>query len=1088
MVLCQLVVTDRSWRVRRVVLPLALCRPIAQTVGVTASGLRVRLLGGLDIEGVDLADLGSRKARRLVKRLAVARGQVVSTDAIIDALWPDGDAPARPGDQVSVLVSRARALLGPSCVVRRDAGYALDVGWLDVAALSDLVAEAERRLADGAYAAALAASDAARTLARGALLPDEPDADWLAAERAFAARLSARAVLLTAQAALAAGRAADAAEAARRALDTDAYDEQALGLLMRANAECGRPAVGLAAYAEMVERLRDDLGVDPSPATQAVHLELLQVGDPASSASYRARRTTRPGGRVTLPGREDVLSKLDDALARAGSGCGALVVIEGEPGIGKTRVLDTFLSAVTDGADVMRATADRTGVLPLEPVLDALGSYLATSSPEDRHAALGSDADLLAPLLLPGMTATAAYRDMLADYEPGNPGALAALHVALLAAISRLADRRPVVLAIDDLHHADPSTSAWLGLVARRAHSVRLLVVAARRPDARPAPTGAEHIELTPLDRAAASEVVGARRVDELFERSGGNPLFLVELARAVSSDLPESIRQAVSSWLDDAGDAATTLRCAAELGSHVDVDLLSSVLDYPPTELLNHLEEGQRRELLVDASTGFAFRHEILREALAADTPTARRAWLHREAARVLAARPQWEPLNVAHHARLGGDAVLAARALCRAAEVAGARFDHDEALRLAQESLDLNESAAGFLVAGHSMLFLRRYADARKAADRARGLGAAADALLLDASAAYYARDLDAVLRLADQASEATTDRDVLAHCQVLAAKAEHTIGQLAAVKRRLDGPIAEWEGLRATPFLRIWRGFVHLQRGDLELAAADLADADLARSAPILYAPIYVGQFTAQLAGLAGRPLEAIAIAERMREEVQSQHALRFIGRAEVYRGWALSLLCAPEAADVLEHARAVASEAANREPLGQGTLDLACLRIDRGELDAAAELLGEAGSVTGTGHEVSNAWRIDLRRRYLEGRLALAAGDPATARRHAAEVRASATPEAMTRYVVLADLLDLEAAVRLGEAVDLERLMRLLSEAERSARPEAWRITARLATGLDDPMLRRRCTDQVTALVAHSGPHGDNVRTAADRMLR
>src|SRR5438034_6144123 len=145
--------------------------------GVMADELRVRLLGGLDVEDVPTKDLGSRKARTLLKLLTLARGKPVSADRVIDVLWGD-DPPAKPVDQVSVLVSRLRLALGPTRITRTDAGWSLEVGWLDVAELETRVEEAAARLHAGSPTAALAAARAALALVRGDFLADEPDARW----------------------------------------------------------------------------------------------------------------------------------------------------------------------------------------------------------------------------------------------------------------------------------------------------------------------------------------------------------------------------------------------------------------------------------------------------------------------------------------------------------------------------------------------------------------------------------------------------------------------------------------------------------------------------------------------------------------------------------------------------------------------------------------------------------------------------------------------------------------------------------------------------------------------------------------------
>src|SRR5205814_913938 len=125
---------------------------------------------------------------------------------------------------------------------------------------------------------------------------------------------------------------------------------------------------------------------------------------------------------------------------------------------------------------------------------------------------------------------------------------------------------------------------------------------------------------LGPLDLAAAEAVVGTERAADLHARSGGHPLFLVELAAAPpGEELPVSVRDAVAARLEQVGAAGPALRTAAVIGPRVDLDLLAAVLRAPAVDLLDHLETGVRFRLLEEEGGGFAFRHELVREALAA-------------------------------------------------------------------------------------------------------------------------------------------------------------------------------------------------------------------------------------------------------------------------------------------------------------------------------------------------------------------------------------------------------------------------------------------------------------------------------------
>jgi len=129
--------------------------------------------------------------------------------------------------------------------------------------------------------------------------------------------------------------------------------------------------------------------------------------------------------------------------------------VEGEGGIGKTRLLQEFAERCADGADVLWATAVAERALPLEPVLQAVAEAIDALADDESRAVLGEHADLLEPLLRPGATGPHnEYRDVVAALEP-TTAATPALHLALLAVVARLARRRPLVLVIDDAHLCD---------------------------------------------------------------------------------------------------------------------------------------------------------------------------------------------------------------------------------------------------------------------------------------------------------------------------------------------------------------------------------------------------------------------------------------------------------------------------------------------------------------------------------------------------------------------------------------------------------------------------------------------------------
>lgn len=957
-----------------------------------ADELRVRLLGGLDVEGVAAKELGSRKARTLLKLLALARGGPVSADRAVEVLWGD-DAPARPVNQIGVLVSRLRPAIGAARITRTDAGWTLAVTWLDVAELEVRVDEAARA---SSPPMALAAARAALTLVRGDLLADEPDAWWAEAERAAVARTVARAHLLAAEAALAAGQPADAAADAERVLDRDPYDEAALRVLMRAHAAAGRPASALAAYARVRERLGEELGVDPTRETEDLHTAILLAPDDA------------PARRTTLVGRARELAVLDTSNAS--------IVIEGEAGIGKTALLDAWLATVA--GPVLRGRCDELGrELPLQPVLDALAGHL-------------DDTDL----------------DVGAVFD--NASGRAALFENLLGVVRRAGAE---VVAIEDIHLAGPSTREWLAFAIRRGARV----VATTRADALP---GARVLHLEPLDLEAAIELVGADRGPDLHARSGGHPLFLVELASATPGDLPANVREAVAARIDRLGDAAATLRAAAILGA-VDVDLLAGVLELPVPVLLDHIDAAVDARV-IDSS--LAFRHDLVREALVAGTNAARRAFVHREAVRVLRARPRHDPLDIALHAQNGGDLETAAAALLDAARIASDRFDASEAERLLDLAIELDDGPAV------------RVARARVRIARWDVMGARADAraagpagLEVAAWAEYYGRDSELALRYADEAIERADDDATRTSCLAVSGRILHARGDLSLADDRLTRAVAS-----APPavrgYARVWLAGLRNHQGDpveaLELVERALVDGTWLGHPFALHH----GHFSRILAlGQQGRPADAMAAYETAHAAAGAggEPGVRFLAANDNARSWILrSVGRLAEADDINQRVFESTDSPPMMEMHSAAALDLLEGRLLAGDLDGAAAAIDRARIIDRFNGTM--AWHHRQRFGVQRARFAQATGDPERAVEVARAVVDDAVARGTRRYELLARAV-------LGDADVLTAL-------ERVAGMEVWRVTAELAARTGADQLWRDAERRAGALVAAAGPHAESLR--------
>ena len=572
--------------------------------------MRVRLLGGLSVDGVDERDLGSRKARTLLKMLALRAGTAVTIDELVDRLWDD-EPPARPAEQVGVLVSRLRGVVGTDRIVRSDAGYTLIADWVDVDELAALAAAAGVALAEGRVGAARAAAGAAMATARGPLLPDE-EGPWIEVERAAVAAHLTVARRVAIEAAVAAGDVAGAAGVAEQVLATDPYDEVVLRALMQAHLTARRPASALAAYARVRERLAEDLGVPPTAETEALHAVALAAADGDMAAVPELSPLPESDGRSarSIVGRDAELAALDSALAEAAGGAAVMVLVEGDAGMGKTVLLDTWLARLPTDVLVVRGRCDELGRdLPLQPVVDALSDRLSVLGPTEAVTVLGPDAAILAPLLGPAAETTATA---VADADERR----AHVFTALVNTLARAAGERTAVIVVEDLHFAATATAAWLAFAHRRA--TRTVLVATTRGRSVAALTPTTRLVLRPLTVDEVETLVGRERAVALYERSGGHPLLLSAFVDAPEGSVPATVRDAVNTQLATLPDrAAGTLRVAATLGLDCDIDVIAGITEISAVETLSDLEAALSTGLVIEQGTRFAFRHELLRDAI---------------------------------------------------------------------------------------------------------------------------------------------------------------------------------------------------------------------------------------------------------------------------------------------------------------------------------------------------------------------------------------------------------------------------------------------------------------------------------------
>ena len=1042
--------------------------------------LAVRVLGDFGVDGVEPHALGSKKARAALHLLALAQGQGVRSGLLIDALW--GDAPpSSPEDQLAVLMSRLRSVLGRDRIEHRDGGYLVRYDWLDAAELAALTDEMNRRHSAGNIIGAAAAARIALTLV-GSAEPAPAAGEWAQVRAADLDRLISRARRTAAAMLGEAGDWTAAADAASAALERDPYDEASLRTLLRAHVAGGQVAAALAAYAEARERLADELGADPAPETAALYMAILR-GDQASRKSPGTQ--ARPDPTATLVGRDGELAFLDAVAARTSANItpgsvrsAEIVLVDGTAGIGKTTLLRAWAARLmTAGHTVLMASCGQLDrAMPLDAVLRALAAALRRIGSDAAADVLGGDASLLTPLLRP---ASSPSGSQLADNVLGPR----VLYAALARVFARLTDRGPVVLIVDDAHLVGQPLPDLLDFVLREG--IPLLVVAAVRSGEGPPLPATAQVHLDVLDHAAATELVGLARVDELYARSKGHPLFLTELAQqAAGAELPASLVESVSQRCDELGPAGALLRTAAVIGPELDADLLAALLGRPIVALLDDAERAVAAQFLTEEAGSLRFRHELVRDALAMSASAGRAAMLHRQAGRVLARRPGIDPVIVAEHARLGGDLELSATALCDAAGRAAERFDHAAAEALLDQAITLHPTPAAWLGRARVRTQRRHYGEALADVESAAEVGAAA--LEVGAWASYFDRRFAQAAQFAEDGALAATDQATQARCLAVGGRTKHAAGDLDRAEVLLGEAFSLAEGTdRVTA--AAWLGVLRSHQSRTTEALSLLRPAmrgqiGVEHTSATLHALLFSGHAHA----LAGRPAAALDSFASCTAEVERRQVPRFAGRSVNFAAWVLRNLGASEqASDMHAEALQVARHHGTAEVEIAALEDLAELCLDADDVEGSAVRLAAARELL-VGDLVFG-WRLDCKHRLISGRLALHRDEPELAREHAVQLEAAATALGVPRYACVARLLRHRADRALSLPVDLAAVEADLDELDRTVAIEAWWWTGDLAADFASRVWLDRAADRARRLARHAGSRGDLFLAVSQRRL-
>jgi DNA-binding SARP family transcriptional activator len=570
--------------------------------------------------------------------LLAMRGRPVSVDRIAELLWGER-LPHNFSASIQTFVSTLRRHLcaDQACarelvVTERGAyRFAVDRAMIDIDRFDELLARAGRSASD---AARRSLTDALG-VASDEVLDDEPYADWAQELRGTYRGRVIGANLEAADAALIARDFRAGLSHSQVATRMDRFSERAHRTEMLALYAMGRTHEALEAYRRLRSLLVGELGLEPNSETRSLEAAILREDDvssllPRPSGDMQLRSSGHPW--LLFLGRRAELAALSETLSSALAGEFALVLVEGEAGIGKSRLLDEFASTL-DGVRVGRARCSALEQhLAHVPLAAALRGVLD-----------GLDLDATQLPALGGILPELAPRE-----RPVGFGEIDALE----ATVEVIRRSGPLVLIFDDVHLADPGTVAALEYLHHRCAGYPVMILGALRGEETPL----EH----PLRRLAATARIRLEPlsdhelaplgIPDVHDRTGGHPAWVANLiASGPDPDLRGSLSELLIARCRAEGAAAfRVLMTAATLPEPFEPELLAALLETDPVALVERLDELCDRRILRVDGLRFRFRYAIQRDVLRAAVSPARDRLL-RERAQVV--RQRREIVRAAGH-----------------------------------------------------------------------------------------------------------------------------------------------------------------------------------------------------------------------------------------------------------------------------------------------------------------------------------------------------------------------------------------------------------------------------------------------------
>ncbi|GAC1314565.1 MAG: AAA family ATPase [Chloroflexota bacterium] len=707
-------------------------RTSARAVSAAGCKVQVYTLGQFrlvsDGQPINASAWRRKKARQVFKYLLSRPHRRALKETVVDLFWPDSDPTAASTNLRSTIhaIRQVIDLGNAEDVVVADADsiglYEGDELWIDADAFDDLLTRA--RNADDPVDALVRACG----LYGGEYLPDDFYEDWTLERRDGLKRAWIDAELQLAQLLEARGHPDDAIEHAQRAVNADRSNERAAQTLMQLLLGQDRRGDALRVFGILEHTLREELGV--APTRQSRDLQRAAVDAATSRGLSHAPEFhcayVFPQPRV-LVGREAELARLNRVVDRVRQG-GQVVLISGPAGAGKSALVGRAVMHAREQGMLCLAggSYDERSAIPLAAFHGALTDYVLTArliEVDDRPSPTAAHGQVVVEL---------ASQLGLRAATTGDPAtSQMRLFGTVLSFVRAEAERRPVLLCVEDLHAADAGTLSLFHYLAQQLRRLSICLVGTYRSD-EPIENSpltrlltslareriGEHIRLHSLDVAETRAMIGLlqdapvdTRVSEaVFAASEGNPLFIEQLVAAFTetspvhnplqdafgrsttgSDAPHVVRDVIGERLGRLSQRLRhTLEYAAVLGRTFEYSTLFDLVDaQDESDLLADLDAAITANIISETATGFAFGHALLRDAVYWSLSGPKRQLLHGRAGEILEMRltpadQSRQTAELAHHFGLAsGSPKMRERALTYSLAAARAAaelsFDYD-------------------------------------------------------------------------------------------------------------------------------------------------------------------------------------------------------------------------------------------------------------------------------------------------------------------------------------------------------------------------------------------------------------------------